>query len=312
MGKVTVSFEWLSGCSGCELSIVDLHERLLTVLEQIEIVRLPILMDVKDYPKAALGIITGALRTHHDIECAKKMRATCDAILAFGTCAVYGGPQGSGYAHAQSELGDAAFVKNPTTSTHFVPNVGVPALLEEGVLPLDAAIPVDLYLPGCPPHAYYVFEALKSVLGGKPPEFGAHNVCFHCDRHMKHTDVAKVRRVHQGPVESDTCFLSQGILCMGSATLDRCRGACPTRGMPCSGCTGPSESIVLEPNRDIRTEIATRMAMMTKIPRADVTSAIEKQAKTYYAYAMASPVFRKKPTFLLRRWISRAQEGEAR
>ena len=307
MGKVTVSFEWLSGCSGCELSIVDLHERLLTVLEQIEIVRLPILMDVKDYPKAALGIITGALRTHHDIECAKKMRATCDAILAFGTCAVYGGPQGSGYAHAQSELGDAAFVKNPTTSTHFVPNVGVPALLEEGVLPLDAAIPVDLYLPGCPPHAYYVFEALKSVLGGKPPEFGAHNVCFHCDRHMKHTDVAKVRRVHQGPVESDTCFLSQGILCMGSATLDRCRGACPTRGMPCSGCTGPSESIVLEPNRDIRTEIATRMAMMTKIPRADVTSAIEKQAKTYYAYAMASPVFREKPTFLLRRWIS--QQG---
>jgi F420-non-reducing hydrogenase small subunit len=312
MGKVTVSFEWLSGCSGCELSIVDLHERLLTVLEQIEIVRLPILMDVKDYPKAALGIITGALRTHHDVECAKKMRASCDAILAFGTCGVYGGPQGSGYAHAQSELGEAAFVKNPTTSTHFVPNVGVPALLEEGVLPLDAAIAVDLYLPGCPPHAYYVFEALKSVLGGKPPEFGAHNVCFHCDRHMKHTEVAAVRRVHQGPVESDTCFLSQGILCMGSATLDRCRGACPTRGMPCSGCTGPSESIVLEPNRDIRTEIAGRMAMMTKISKAAATSAIEKQAKTYYAYAMASPVFRKKPTFLLRRWISRAQEGAAR
>ena len=63
MAKVTVSFEWLSGCSGCELTIVDLHERLLTVLEEIDIVRLPILMDVKDYPKAALGIVTGALRT---------------------------------------------------------------------------------------------------------------------------------------------------------------------------------------------------------------------------------------------------------
>ena len=310
MSKVTVSFEWLSGCSGCELSIVDLHERLLAVLEQIDIVRLPILMDVKDYPKAALGIITGALRTDHDIECAKKMRASCDAILAFGTCAVYGGPQGSGYAHAQSELGEAAFVKNPTTSTHFVPSEGVPTLLEQGVLPLNAAIPVDLYLPGCPPHAYYVFEALKSVLSKKAPEFGEHNVCFHCDRHMKHTDVSALRRVHEKTVEQDTCFLSQGILCMGSATLDRCRGACPTRGMPCSGCTGPSESIVLEPNRDIRTEIATRMAMMTKIPKADITTEIEKRAKTYYAYAMASPVFRQKPTFLLRRWIS--QPGAVR
>ena len=310
MGKVTVSFEWLSGCSGCELSIVDLRERLLTVLEQIDIVRLPILMDVKDYPKAALGIITGALRTDHDIECAKKMRASCDAILAFGTCAVYGGPQGSGYAHAQSDLAETAFVKNPTTSTHFVPSEGVPTLLEQGVLPLDAAIPVDVYLPGCPPHAYYVFESLKAVLGKKAPEFGDHNVCFHCDRHMKHTEVNSLRRMHQGPIEKDTCFLSQGVLCMGSATLDRCRGACPTRGMPCSGCTGPSESIVLEPNRDIRTEIATRMAMMTKIPKATITTEIEKQAKTYYAYAMASPVFRKKPTFLLRRWIS--QPGAAR
>jgi F420-non-reducing hydrogenase small subunit len=310
MAKVTVSFEWLSGCSGCELSIVDLHERLLTVLEQIDIVRLPILMDVKDYPKAALGIITGALRTDHDIECAKKMRASCDAILAFGTCAVYGGPQGSGYAHAQSELADAAFVKNPTTSTHFVPDQGVPTLLEQGVLPLDAAIPVDRYLPGCPPHAYYVFEALKAVLAAKPPEFGEHNVCFHCDRAMKHTEVKGLRRIHEGAVEQGTCFLSQGILCMGSATLDRCRGACPTRGMPCSGCTGPSESIVLEPNRDVRTEVATRMAMMTKIPKAAVTTEIEKRAKTYFAYAMASPVFRRKPTFLLRRWIS--QQGAAR
>ena len=67
---------------------------------------------------------------------------------------------------------------------------------------------------------------------------------------------------------------------------------------------------MLEPNRDIRTEIATRMSMMTKIPKAKITAEIEKHAKTYYAYAMASPVFRQKPTFLLRRWI--AQQGVAR
>jgi F420-non-reducing hydrogenase small subunit len=52
------------------------------------------------------------------------------------------------------------------------------------------------------------------------------------------------------------------------------------------------------------------MAMMTKIPKATITTEIEKRAKTYYAYAMASPVFREKPTFLLRRWIS--QQGAAR
>lgn len=308
MSKVPVSFEWLSGCSGCELSIVDMHEKLLKILDAIEIVRLPILADVKDYPKAKLGIITGALRTEHDVECAHKMRKTCDAILAFGVCAVYGGPQGSGYAHTLRELEESAYLTNPTTTTKFVPGEGVPKLLPEGVRPLDSEIEVDLYLPGCPPHPYFVFEALTAVIEGREPEYGAHNVCFRCNRKMEHSAQAKLRRLHEGPIDAAKCFLSQGILCMGSATMDRCLAPCPTRGAPCTGCSGPSEAVILEPYRDIRTEIADRISMMTKIPRAEILREIELRSKTWYAYAMASPVFRQKPTFLLRKWIS---EGAA-
>ncbi len=310
MAKLPVSFEWLSGCSGCELSVVDLHEKLLAVLEEIDIVRMPILMDEKGHPKASLGVITGALRTEHDVECAHEMRKSCDRILAFGTCAVFGGPQGSGYANSLGELEKTAFVDNPTTSTHFVPDRGVPKLLEEGVKPIDSVIDVDLYLPGCPPHAYHVFESLKAVIHGEPPEFGHHNVCYRCTRQMTHSEVTAIRRVHEGPLDPRRCFLSQGVLCMGSATLDRCLAPCPERGAPCTGCSGPSETVILEPNRDVRTEVATRMSMMTKIPKEHVVHDIEKQAKTWYAYAMASPVFRQKPTFLLRRWI--ASEGARR
>jgi F420-non-reducing hydrogenase small subunit len=304
MSKVSVSFEWLSGCSGCELSVVDLHERLLRVLKAIELVRFPILMDVKGYPPADLGIITGALRTEHDLECARHMRDSCRQVLALGTCAVYGGPQGSGYAHTLAELEQTAFVDNPTTSTHFVPQDGVPKLLEQGVLPLDAHIPVDLYLPGCPPHAFYVFEALRSVLENHPPDFGHHNVCYRCERKMHKSDVAELRRTHTGPVDPERCFLAQGILCMGSATLDRCLAPCPTRGVPCTGCSGPSEHVILEPNRDVRTEVTERMTRMTRLPKEAILREIELRSKTWYAYAMASPVFRQKPTFLLRRWIS--------
>ena len=310
MSKVPVSFEWLSGCSGCELSVVDMHEKLLRILDAVEIVRLPILADVKDYPSAKLGIITGGLRTEHDVHCAKEMRKSCEKILAFGICAVYGGPQGSGYAHSLAELEDVAFRKNPTTVTHFVPDQGVPKLLTDGVRPIDSEIDVDLYLPGCPPHPYFVFEALSSVVENREPEFGNHNVCFRCNRRMIHSDVQSLRRVHEGPIDENTCFLSQGILCMGSATMDRCLAPCPTRGTPCTGCAGPSENVILEPNRDIRTEIADRMSRMTKIPRETILREIELRSKTYYAYAMASPVFRQKPTFLLRKWIQ--PEGGAR
>lgn len=301
-GKVPVSFEWLSGCSGCELATVDLHERLLQVLEQIELVRLPILMDVKDYPRAALGVVTGALRTEHDVHCAKKMRETCDRILAFGICAVYGGPQGAGYAHTLEDLEGAVFRRNPTTITDFVPSEKVPPLLPE-LKPLDAEIEVDLYLPGCPPSPYFVAETFKAVVEGRTPEFGPHNVCFRCNRHMVKSEVNRLRRTFAGDMRADQCFLSQGVLCMGSTTLDRCLAPCPQHGTPCTGCAGPSEHIILEPQRDIRTEIAERMSRLTRIPRDEIRQEIELRAKTYYAYAMASPVFRQKPTFLLRRWI---------
>jgi F420-non-reducing hydrogenase small subunit len=285
------------------MSTVDLHDRLLEVLDEIELVRIPILMDVKDYPKANLGIITGALRTDHDVHAAHAMRKSCDKILAFGVCAVYGGPQGSGYAHAQGDLEKGVFECNPTTRTHFIPDDGVPKVLPEGVRPIDSEIDVDLYLPGCPPHSYYVAQALKAVVSGGAPEFGAHNVCFRCNRRMQHSEVVALRRSHDGPIAADQCFLSQGILCMGSVTLDRCLAPCPQNGVACSGCAGPSENVILEPQLDIRTEIADRMSKMTRIPRNDIVSAIEKQSKTLYAYAMASPVFREKPTFLLRKWL---------
>ncbi|MBN2194409.1 MAG: hypothetical protein JW751_16450 [Polyangiaceae bacterium] len=306
-GKFTVSFEWLSGCSGCELAMVDLHERLFQVLEAISIVRLPILMDRKDYPAAKLGIVTGALRTEHDVAAAHRMRETCDALLAFGICAVYGGPQGSGYAHTIGEIEDAVFRKNPTTRTTFVPDQGIPRLLPE-LRPLDSEIQVDHYLPGCPPNPHFVAESLTAVVGGGVPEFGSHNVCFRCHRRMERSTVSSLRRLQDVELAGDVCFLSQGVLCMGSATLDRCLAPCPQHGAVCTGCAGPSELVILEPNRDIRTEIADRMSRMTKIPRDAIVREIERHSKTYYAYAMASPVFRQKPTFLLRRWI---REGGA-
>ncbi len=304
--KARISIEWLSGCSGCELGIVDLHEKLLTVLQEVELVRIPILMDVKEYVEADVGLITGSIRTDHDVEAAKKMRASCKAIIAFGTCPVYGGPQGAGYAHTTEELLGGAFTGNPSTTTSTVPDQ-VPKLLDANS-PLDSVIDVDLYMPGCPPHSAFIFEGLMALLRGRAPKIGRHNVCYNCDRVMKKTDVSEIRRSHQGDYDQDVCFLSQGCLCFGSATLDRCMAPCPKVGVPCFSCGGPSEAIILEPPKDVRTMVGARMAHLTKIPYETIVEEVERQAKTHYAYAMSSPVFRQKPTFLLKKWIQEAQK----
>ena len=299
--KARVSIEWLSGCSGCEMAIVDLHDKLLTVLGELKLVRCPILMDTKDYVEAEIGLITGSLRTDHDIHAAKKMRKACRTIVAFGTCPVYGGPQGACYPHSTEELVRNSFVTNASTRSSAPPQ-NVPALLD-GNRPLDAEIDVDLYIPGCPPHPSFILEALMALLRGREPKIGRHNVCHGCNRTMAKTDVAKLRRTFEGDYDPKVCFLSQGCLCLGSATLDRCLAPCPQHGVPCFGCAGPSEAIILEPQKDLRTEVASRMASLTKIPYEEVVRSIERQSKTIYAYAMASPVFRQKPTFLIKKWL---------
>ncbi|MGD9200571.1 MAG: methyl viologen-reducing hydrogenase [Chitinispirillia bacterium] len=301
--KAKVSIEWLSGCSGCEVGIVDLHEKLLNVLQEIDLVRIPILMDTKEYVNADIGIITGSIRTDHDSVSARSMRQKCGAIIAFGTCAVYGGPHGCSYAHSNEELFQNTYLDNPTTESKIIPE-DVPALSDE-TRPLDSEIKVDLYLPGCPPHAAYIFEGLMSLLRGREPKIGMHSVCFNCKRLMKKTDVSQMQRLTEAMCENDICFLSQGILCFGSVTLDRCLSPCMGVGIPCFSCGGPIESIILEPQKDVRSEVAARMSHLTKIPYKNIVGEIELQAKTHFAYAMSSPVFRQKPTFLLKKWLTR-------
>jgi len=62
---VTINTEWLSDCSGCHIAIVDLHEKILSVLESVKIQRCPVLTDVKDYPPAKIGLVSQELRPDH-------------------------------------------------------------------------------------------------------------------------------------------------------------------------------------------------------------------------------------------------------
>jgi F420-non-reducing hydrogenase small subunit len=83
---------------------------------------------------------------------------------------------------------------------------------------------------------------------------------------MKATDCATIKRDHEATFDPELCFLSQGVICLGSASLDRCLAPCPKRGVPCTGCGGPSELVALEPHRDIRTEVADRMSNSPRFP----------------------------------------------
>jgi F420-non-reducing hydrogenase small subunit len=300
---VTINTEWLSDCSGCHVAIVDLHEKILTVLQSVRIQRCPVLTDVKDYPKARVGLVSGAIRTEHDRHAAQEMRKSCELVIAWGSCAVYGGIVGAGNVYTNQEIFETVYSNNKTTTAHASPSREV-SLLEKSVLPIDAVIDVDLYLPGCPPHAGFVFDALIALIEGKPPKATKRSVCGRCTRIMEKTDVTRILANSEGIPDNARCFLSQGYICMGSTTLDRCMSPCPTNGVVCTGCAGATMQILTEPNRDIRTEIADRMSRLTNIPRESIVKEIERTAKAHYSYTMATSMIGQKPTFLIKKWIA--------
>lgn len=304
---VTINTEWLSDCSGCHIAIVDLHEKIMAVLESVRIQHCPVLTDIKDYPPAKIGLVSGAIRNEHDRHNAIEMRKSCELIIAWGSCAVFGGPAGAGNIHTSAEIVDSVYLNNKTTTPHQPPSREVSAL-EASVTPIDQVIDVDLYLAGCPPHPAYIFDALLSLLEGRTPKATKESVCAKCKRQMKKADVTEIRQHTDGIPDPDLCFLSQGYICMGSATIDRCLAPCPTNGVPCTGCAGATMQILSEPNRDIRTEIAERMSRLTKIQYDEIVKEIEKSAKSHYSYTMATRMIGDKPTFLINKWIKEADE----
>lgn len=308
--KVRLNTEWLCDCGGCHVVLVDLHEKILSFLESVEILKCPVLTDEKNYPEADIGIVTGSVRTEHDRHAAMEMRKQCKTIIAFGTCAVYGGFHGAGLAHSREEIMEHVYQKNPTTKTNIIPNNSI-SELSKMVTPIDEVIDVDLYMPGCPPHAHFIFEALSALVKGERPVGKNQTVCAGCNRVMKKTDVSEIKESHQGLPDDELCFLSQGYICLGSATLDRCLAPCPNHGMMCTGCAGPTMQILTEPTHDIRTEVSDRMSRLTKIDADTIKTHIERSAKTHYAYAMATKMIGNKPTFLINKWIAEAESGTA-
>jgi F420-non-reducing hydrogenase small subunit len=260
-----VAEEWLNACSGCEISVVDLGERLLKVLELVEFVHIPVLMDHKYYgqlgdgkhihiPEADVGIISGSIRNSEHLEVAEEMRKQCKIIVALGTCATHGGIPALANSYENQEIFDRYYSTETTDKADFRPSDGIPTLLD-ATYALDEKIKVDVYLPGCAPHPDQVFVGLAALLGLMPLALADKSVCDTCPTIREGKgQVKQLRRFleapHYGapdePLDKMRCLLEQGFLCMGPVTKAGCGGdgvvpRCIVARVPCRGCYGPVE-----------------------------------------------------------------------
>ncbi len=169
--KPRVATVWLGGCSGCHMSLLDIDERLLDLAPRMELVYSPI-CDAKVFPEdVAVTLVEGAVCNEEHVEMARRIRRNSRLVVAFGDCAVTGNVTA-----IRNALGtalpvlDRAYRDAADLQPQLPCEPGIVPKLLDLVLPLHQVIPVDAYLPGCPPHADLIFAVLDDVLSGRAPD----------------------------------------------------------------------------------------------------------------------------------------------
>jgi len=167
-GKPTLATTWLDGCSGCHMSFVDLDERLLDIAEKVDLVYSP-LVDTKDYPDwVDICLVEGAVSSEDDLHKIRLLREHTRTLVSFGDCAVTANVPGMRNPIGTVPLLERAYVENATLNRR-VPLDVVPALLPTA-RPVNRVVPVDVYLPGCPPSADLIYRVLLDLIEGRTPD----------------------------------------------------------------------------------------------------------------------------------------------
>jgi len=266
--KPKLSMYWASSCGGCEIALVNLHEKLLEVDRHFDFVFCPCLLDTKKkdveaLPDRALAItlFNGAIRTAENLEMARLMRQKSQILVAFGACSSAGALPALSNFCSRDEHIRAIYLDAFSNDNHTGTVPSLRCEVPEGELELPEFFPrvrslaqvvdVDYFIPGCPPEPHQIWNVVEALIQGAPlpPKGsvlggGASSVCEECKREKNDKKIARFVRTYEIVPDTERCLLEQGIVCMGIATRDGCGALCPQVNMPCTGCYGPPEGVV--------------------------------------------------------------------
>ncbi len=265
--KLKVACYWAAACGGCDVATLDIHEKILDLIQVADIVFWPVAMDIKEKDVEAMPdksidvcLFNGAIRNSENEHMAKLLRRKSKVLVAFGSCAHMGGIPALGNFHNREEIFDYVYKKSPSVHNPdgVVPQpkyetpqgtIDLPEFYNT-VQCLDQVVPVEYYVPGCPPAPHQIWAVLEAVVSGNLPPPGTvvgaadHALCEDCPRKVTKRQITGFKRPHEVIPEPEVCFMEQGLLCMGSATRSGCGARCINCNLPCRGCYGPTPEVI--------------------------------------------------------------------
>ncbi|HEY1495693.1 MAG TPA: NADP oxidoreductase [Candidatus Solibacter sp.] len=165
--KVRLATVWLDGCSGCHMSILDTDERLALLAERVDVVWGP-LVDAKEFPdNVDVTLVEGAVSSEEDLHRIRQVRSRTKILVSLGDCAVNGNVPAMRNQFGANAVLKRAYLENGTLDAQ-IPRQVIPTLLPV-TRPVHELVPVDLFVPGCPPSADLIFSVVSELLEGRMP-----------------------------------------------------------------------------------------------------------------------------------------------
>jgi sulfhydrogenase subunit delta len=217
-----------ASCDGCQLSLLDLEDELLTLAGAVE------LADFREATSRVvegpydLSLVEGSITTAHDAERILEVRQASKALVTIGACATAGGVQ------ALKNFADIdEFVSAVYASPEYISTLATST-------PIAAHVAVDFELHGCPIDKHQLLEVVTSFVHGRRPAIPSTSVCTECKR------------------RGLTCVVvAHGTPCLGPVTHSGCGALCPSFNRGCYGCFGPMET----PNTKALVPLLRRLGM---------------------------------------------------
>jgi len=314
--KGKLALYWAASCGGCEIAVLALNEKILDVAAAFDIVLWPVAVDakVRDVEKMPdqtidVCLFNGGIRNSEQEYMAQLLRRKSKVLVAFGSCAQEGCIPGLANLSRKEEVFNISYQETFTTENPSRVRPQPETKVPEGMLhlpvfydtlkTLDQTVPVDYYLPGCPPEADRIWDAVVAILEGKLPSAGSvigsdTTVCDDCPRKRSEKKIKKFHRTWQIIPDEETCLLEQGLLCCGLATRAGCGARCPQVNSPCIGCYGPNNGVL-----DYGARLMSAIASVIDADKPEeidriIQEGIPDPIGTFYRFSLAHSLLRRK------------------
>ena len=202
-----------ASCDGCQLSLLDCEDELLTIAGRIEIARFLEASRAVVKGPYDLSLVEGSISMPHDAELIHQVRRASRRLVTIGACATAGGIQ------ALRNFSDAKdFLRIVYATPGYIQTL-------KRSTPISDHVFVDFELRGCPVNKHQLLEVITAFLHDRPPNIPPHSVCMECK--LRGTACVMVAR---------------GIPCLGPVVHAGCGAICPAYNRGCYGCYGPQET----------------------------------------------------------------------